>query len=307
MLRLWRPAFFVALVAAPAAAQSGLAALDCDRPLLGNACLVYTCADCVERPLGALHAFSITVSEAELASRGFVGCTVRDLNTAVDLRLLVSRGANPVLLAMGSSLTRRTLTTDPCGANAVHAVFDDEAAGPPDACPPTGRIRPAESLALVEGLLDGGVARTWILNAALTGPKTAGTLEGWGIAADVQCATTPTSPCVADATTACLGGGRFRVEVGYRTVTDSGAGRARRLTGDTGWFWFFGANNLEIVLKVLDGCGLNGRHWVFASGLTDVGVTITVTDTSTGVRKVYESVPGNAFQPLYDTAAFACP
>ena len=33
----------------------------------------------------------------------------------------------------------------------------------------------------------------------------------------------------------------------------TGAGRAVPLTADTGDFWFFGAENVEVVLKVLDG------------------------------------------------------
>ena len=288
-------------------AESGLATLDCDRPLLGDACLVFTCEPCVERPLSALDSFVITVDAEDLAARGFVGCTVRDVNTAVDLRLFTSRVPNPLLVTFGSSLTLVALTTDPCGANAVHASFDDEAAGPANVCPPTGRIRPAEPIALVEGLLDGGVARSWRLMTALNGAKTTGTLEGWAIAADVDCATTPASPCQADASTVCLADGRFRVQVSYRTATASGAGRARRLSADTGWFWFFAADNLELVLKVLDGCSLNDRFWVFASGLTDVGVTITVTDTRTGARKVYENPLGRAFAPVFDTGAFACP
>jgi hypothetical protein len=88
----------------------------------------------------------------------------------------------------------------------------------------------------------------------------------------------------------------------------SGAGHAVPLTGDTGYFWFFNAANVEMVVKVLDGCGLNGRYWVFAGGLTNVRVVTTVTDTRTGAVKTYTNPQGTPFQPLQDTAAFAtCP
>jgi hypothetical protein len=83
---------------------------------------------------------------------------------------------------------------------------------------------------------------------------------------------------------------------------------AQRLTGDTGYFWFFDSSNVEIVIKVLDGCTLNGHHWVFAGGLTNVKVTITVTDTANGIQKVYENPLNTTFLPIQDTAAFAtCP
>ena len=79
--------------------------------------------------------------------------------------------------------------------------------------------------------------------------------------------------CSADATTLCLNGGRFEVEVGWTTPQgQSGAGQAVTLTGDTGYFWFFSANNVEVVVKVVDGRAFNSRFWVFAGGLTNVNV-----------------------------------
>jgi hypothetical protein len=41
--------------------------------------------------------------------------------------------------------------------------------------------------------------------------------------------------------------------------------RRSRSTTDTGAFWFFAAANVELIVKVLDGCALNGAHWVFAT------------------------------------------
>jgi len=80
------------------------------------------------------------------------------------------------------------------------------------------------------------------------------------------------------------------------------------LTSNTGFFWFFDSTNVELVLKVLNGCTLNGRYWVFASGLTDVGVSITVTDMQRGVTRTYSNPVGTAFQPIQDTGAFStCP
>ncbi len=116
-------------------------------------------------------------------------------------------------------------------------------------------------------------------------------------------------PCVADPNTLCLGQGRFRVRAHWQTGDgQSGAARGVQLTGDTGYLWFFAESNVEVVVKVLDGCALNQRHWVFAGGLTDVGVVLTIIDTQTGIPKTYVNTQGTRFQPIQDTAAFSsCP
>ncbi len=119
---------------------------------------------------------------------------------------------------------------------------------------------------------------------------------------------TPT-PCVANATTLCLFGGRFAVTATYNAgVSGSGNAQVVDLTDDTGYLWFFAAANVELVIKVLDGCALGGHYWVFAGGLTNVNVVITVTDSQTGDFKTYTNTQGAAFQPIQDTAAFStCP
>jgi photosystem II stability/assembly factor-like uncharacterized protein len=116
-------------------------------------------------------------------------------------------------------------------------------------------------------------------------------------------------PCVPDATRLCLNGGRFRVTTEWATRDGvSGPGRAVGLTGDTGYFTFFDAANVEVLVKVLNGCGLNSRYWTFAGGLTNVNVILTVTDTQTGAVKTYVNPQRTAFQPIQDTDAFAtCP
>ena len=61
-------------------------------------------------------------------------------------------------------------------------------------------------------------------------------------------------------------------------------------------------------MKVLDACSFNDRFWVFASGLTNVEVRITVTDTETGRIRQYFNPEGKAFAPVQDVSAFAtCP
>jgi hypothetical protein len=83
--------------------------------------------------------------------------------------------------------------------------------------------------------------------------------------------------------------------------------RAVTLSDDTGYFWFLGRANVELVTKVLDGCSTPLQsYWVFAAGLTDYDVTLTVTDTTNGAVRRYHNAAGRAFPSLQDTAAFGC-
>jgi hypothetical protein len=120
-------------------------------------------------------------------------------------------------------------------------------------------------------------------------------------------APTVASTCNPDATTLCLQNGRFQVRASWQTADGAtGDGQAVRLTADTGYFWFFSAANIELVTKVLNGCGVGNHFWVFGGGLTDVRVVLTVTDTANGAVRVYHNELGTAFAPLQDTKAFAC-
>jgi hypothetical protein len=115
--------------------------------------------------------------------------------------------------------------------------------------------------------------------------------------------------CVPGATALCLNDGRFRVEADWRTDQNQSApGMAVPLSRDTGYFWFFDDDNVEEVVKVLDGCTLNDRFWAFAGGLTNVEVETRVTDTLTGKTRTYHNTRGEPFQPLQDTGALeSCP
>jgi hypothetical protein len=114
--------------------------------------------------------------------------------------------------------------------------------------------------------------------------------------------------CLGDTHTLCLGGLRFKVTATYDAGPgNAGDAHAVPLSGDTGYLWFFNPSNVEVVVKVLDGCNLGGHFWVFAAGLTNVHTVITVTDTQTGTVKTYTNPEGRAFAPIQDTSAFACP
>ncbi len=102
----------------------------------------------------------------------------------------------------------------------------------------------------------------------------------------------------------CLNGGRFAVTATWKDFQDrTGEGTALPLTGDTGAFWFFDAANLEVLLKVIDGRGLNGKFWVFYGALSNVEYELTVTDSETGMVRTYRN-PRGRFASEADTAAF---
>ena len=99
-------------------------------------------------------------------------------------------------------------------------------------------------------------------------------------------------------------GGRFEVAVGFRDpFGGEGPGRPISLTDDSGAFWFFEPDNLELLVKVLDGRTVNGRFWVFYGALSNVGYTIRVTDTFTGIERRYEN-PQGRMASRGDTRAF---
>jgi virginiamycin B lyase len=102
-----------------------------------------------------------------------------------------------------------------------------------------------------------------------------------------------------------LGEGHFRVTVAWSAVHQgtSGVGQPVSLTQDAGYFWFFTANNVELLVKVVDGRVVNGHFWVFAGALSNVQYTISVTDTLTGVVKTYFNAQ-DARTSVTDTEAF---
>jgi hypothetical protein len=129
--------------------------------------------------------------------------------------------------------------------------------------------------------------------------------SGYSNEVDVVTNGVPT-PCVADANTLCLESGRFTVTVTCEKPNgETGVGVAQLLTDQTGYFWFFSEKNVEIVIKVLNACpSVFDSFWVYASGLTDVGVQIVVMDSETGAIQGYDNAVGEAFKLVQDSQAF---
>ena len=73
----------------------------------------------------------------------------------------------------------------------------------------------------------------------------------------------------------------------------------------TALLYFFDRENAEVLVKVLDGCAVNGRRWVFAAPVTDLAFHLVVTDPA-GRRWTHSNEAGRTASPGSDTAAFAC-
>lgn len=116
--------------------------------------------------------------------------------------------------------------------------------------------------------------------------------------------------CVEDATTLCLLGGRFRVEV---TFTPPGGtlqpANAIPFTDRAGLFWFFNPNNVEMLVKLQNACvPAFDRYWVFFAATTNVQFEVVVTDTEALRQKRYSNPQGMVALPVADTQAFeTCP
>ncbi len=125
----------------------------------------------------------------------------------------------------------------------------------------------------------------------------------------------PSSACEqASDTRLCLVDGRFEVEVKWWNPggsSDAAAGRARVVpirNRNSGLFWFFSEANWEMIVKVLNGCSINGNYWVFAAATTDRAYQIRVTDTFVERTVTYESDGGHPAPALTDTEALSsCP
>ena len=116
----------------------------------------------------------------------------------------------------------------------------------------------------------------------------------------------PAGTCSSDEDTLCLQDSRYQVRATWWTPEDRAtpARVAYAGTNDSGLFWFFDRDNWELLIKVLDGCSIDGSVWVFGASSTDLGYSITVTDTVTGQVREYRNEPGGPAPAITDLGAF---
>jgi pimeloyl-ACP methyl ester carboxylesterase len=120
-----------------------------------------------------------------------------------------------------------------------------------------------------------------------------------------------TTACVPGPTVLCLGGigdKRFQVEVSWKDFQGN-TGKGTLVPGASdasGLFWFFAPDNWELLVKVLDGCAVNGHRWVFSAATTNVEYTLKVTDTRTGESAIWTNPLGRSSPAVTDTDALGC-
>ena len=106
--------------------------------------------------------------------------------------------------------------------------------------------------------------------------------------------------CVPDATTLCLHDGRFEVTVDWTDHHNLNSGVGTAVPGSelSGYFWFFNAQNIELVIKIIDArqfpdTNPDNDWWIFYGSLSDVEYNIHVRDTVTGLTALYNNEPSN--------------
>ncbi|MEM7582267.1 MAG: M64 family metallopeptidase [Acidobacteriota bacterium] len=119
--------------------------------------------------------------------------------------------------------------------------------------------------------------------------------------------TPPGVTCIEDDETFCLNDARFEVSIAWRDFQgNTGVARQTAASSDSsGVMWFFSADNWELLVKVLDGCGINQSYWVFAAATTNVEYTLRVRDSVTGEVVEYFNPLGTASPSITDTGALA--
>ena len=111
--------------------------------------------------------------------------------------------------------------------------------------------------------------------------------------------------CVADASTLCLQNNRFSVQINWEDFNaNTGFAQPVPLSDQSGYFWFFSPNNVELLIKVLDGTAVNGHVWVFFAATTNVFYNVTVTDTLSGATRQYQNPLGTSSPAVLDNQAF---
>jgi hypothetical protein len=120
--------------------------------------------------------------------------------------------------------------------------------------------------------------------------------------------------CVPGPNTLCLAGGsgtpgRFEVSVVWTDFeNNTGPGVALAYTADSGFFYFFDPLILELLVKVVNGCGFNNSYWFYYGSTTNVGLVYTVKDLQKCVERTFP-VPIGTFASNGDIEFFdtSCP
>ena len=113
----------------------------------------------------------------------------------------------------------------------------------------------------------------------------------------------PPGSCTTTSSEACLLG-RYSVSIDWQTNSEDGEGVVvPPASTDTALFWFFHPENWEVMVKIIEACGLNDRVWVYIAASTDQGYEVKVVDHVTRTTKVYNKAIGPPAPAITDTQA----
>jgi len=143
-------------------------------------------------------------------------------------------------------------------------------------------------------------------------------VAGAGVGVAIYQRSSPVGPtaCVASDTVLCIddspGDGRFKVHASFHTADGGGlSGKAQAIPLSQlgvvrgGLLWFFSGDTPEMLLKIVNGCAVNGYYWAFLSAATNAGFTVTVDDTLRAASKTYTNADLTPALPVQDTFALA--
>ena len=260
---------------------------------------------------GRLWVTSTTAEDAVLYSLDpTTGVATRVGETGVEVTSLTSRGSRLVALTFNEGNEESQLVNlDPLDASsfdereietvAARAWIDFSVQGSLWGVSPTVGVGPPLPATVWTADSDGGGRNVVSESFELT------VVRGFALA-PTQGSCTATA-CIEGSRRACALDDRFQVTVDWQTASSSGAGRvADAKSDDSAIFTFFDPDNWEVLVKVLDGCGVNGFNWVYFAATTDVQFELEVVDTATGAVRTYESPGGMPAETVTDSAAFPC-
>jgi len=114
--------------------------------------------------------------------------------------------------------------------------------------------------------------------------------------------------CTPSATRICLLARRFSATLRW----NDGSGFRDALVAEpktdaSGLFYFYASDpaNWEILVKMIDGCGTNGRYWTLVSASTGFGWQLDVRDERTGEVRTYEHPLDGQASGIADFSSFA--
>ena len=119
--------------------------------------------------------------------------------------------------------------------------------------------------------------------------------EPLGVSPKLHC---PCSPAIGS-TVGCVQSNRWRISFNHNGTNSRVAAYSSRSAA----FYTFSSSNWEFVGKVLNGCSINNRWWVYGAGATNLPFTMRVEDANFCPN--YKTYSGA--NPVLDTSAFTCP